>query len=65
MANSTLEDNSLEAWSDTMDAATKAVLSIAQAILTNMLYGGHLLRSNRDVEPESFNGSRDKAKQFV
>ena len=48
-----------------MDAATKAMLSIAQAILTNMLSGGHLPRGTRAAELESFNRSQDKAEQFV
>ena len=65
MANNALKDSALEIQSNSTDATAKAVLSIAQAILTNLPSRGHSLRSTRAAEPESFTGSRDKAKQFV
>ena len=48
-----------------MDAATKAPLLVVQAILSNMPTRGHLPRNTKAAKPESFDGSRDKAKQFV
>jgi len=39
MANNALEDCALEAQSDAMDAASKAVSSVVQVILTNMQLG--------------------------
>jgi len=65
-ANNALEDHALEAQGDVTDAATKAVLSIAQAILTNMLAmtGSCLSRNARAAKMEIFYGSRDKAKKF-
>jgi len=43
----------------------KAVSAIVQAILMIMLTGSHLSRSARAAEPERFDGSRDKAEQFI
>jgi len=62
-----LKDHALEAQSDITNVATKATSSVAQAILTNMLttMGSHLLRSAKVAKPESFDGNRDKTKQFV
>jgi len=48
-----------------LDAVAKAALAIAQAILMNMPTRSHLSRGAREAELESFDGSRDKAKQFV
>ena len=42
-----------------------AALAIAQAILMNMLTRSHSSRGARAAELESFDGSRDKAEQFV
>jgi len=66
MPNNVLEDHALEAQGDVTNAATKAVSSIAQAILTNIpvATGSCLSRNTRPAEPESFDGSRDKAEQF-
>ena len=55
----------MDTQTNVSEAAVKAMLAIAQAILTNMLTGSHLPRGTRAAEPESFNGSRDKAEQFV
>src|SRR5882724_11412883 len=66
-ANNVLKDHALETQCNVTDAAAKAALSVTQAILTNMLamIRGCSLRNAKAAEPESFNGSRDKAKQFV
>ena len=45
--------------------AAKATLAVAHAILMNMPTGSHLLRGASAAEPESFDGSRDKAEQFI
>jgi len=60
MANNTLKDHAIDAQND-----VKATLSVAQAILANMLTGGHSSQSTKAAEPESFNGSRDKTKQYL
>src|SRR5467141_2844235 len=65
LANNILEDRTMEAQTNISDAAAKAMSAIAQAILMNMLMGSHLPRGARAAELESFNGSRDKAEQFV
>src|SRR6267142_2497679 len=65
-ANNVLEDHAMDTQTDVSDAAAKAASAVAWAILTNMLMmGSHLPRGARAAEPESFDGSRDKAKQFV
>jgi len=48
-----------------MDAAIKAMSSVAQAILSSMPIGGHSLRGTKSDKPESFDRSREKAEQFV
>src|SRR5882724_6681341 len=48
-----------------MDTAAKATSAIAQAILTNMPTGSHLSRGVKVADLECFNGSRDKAEQFL
>jgi len=55
----------MEAQTNILDAAAKAALAIAQAILMNMSTGNHSSRGARALEPESFDGSRDKVEQFV
>ena len=62
-----LEDPSLEAQGDVTTAAAKATSSVAQVITTNMqaMTRSCSSRNARAAEPESFEGSRDKAKQFV
>src|SRR5882724_5852496 len=55
----------MEAQSNIMDAAAKATSAIAQAILTNMPTGSHLSRGVKVADLECFNGSRDKAEQFL
>jgi len=55
----------METQTDLSDAVAKAKLAIAQAILMNMPTGSHLSRGARAAKPESFDGSRDKAEQFV
>jgi len=65
MTNNTLHIQTLEAQSDITDAATKATSAIAQAILTNMPTGSHLSRGIKAADPECFNGSREKAEQFI
>ena len=64
-ANNALEDHTMEAQTNVLDAVAKAVSAVAQAILTNMLTGSHLSRGARAAELESFDGSWDKAEQFV
>jgi len=41
------------------------ISNVAQAILTNILTGSCSSRSIKAVESQSFNGSRDKAEQFI
>src|SRR5882724_12456447 len=48
-----------------MDAAAKAASAVVQAILTNMPTGSHSPRGVKAADPEYFNGSRDKAEQFI
>ena len=66
-ANNALEEWAQETQSNIMDSAAKAVLSVVQAIFSNMLMltGSHLLKSARSAELESFNGSKYKTKQFI
>ena len=63
-ANKALEYHALEAQSVVTDAATKAMSTVSQAILTNMLAttGNHSSRSAKAAELESFDGNRDKTK---
>src|SRR5882724_3308229 len=63
--NNALHDQTLEAQSNIMDAAAKVTSAITQAILTNMPTGSHSSRGIKVANPECFNGSRDKAEQFV
>ena len=67
LANNTLEDHALEAQGDVTNTAAKAMLSIAHVILTNIpaATGSRSLRNTQVAEPESFNGNRYKAKQFI
>jgi len=65
MTKNALHNQTLEAQSDIMDAATKAASAVVQAILTNIPTGSHLSRCVKVVNPECFDGSRDKAEQFV
>ena len=55
----------MEAQTNVSDAAVKAVLAVARGVLTNMLNGSHLSRCARAAKPESLDGSRDKAEQFI
>jgi len=55
----------MEAQTHILDSEAKATLTIAQAILMNMPTRSHSSRGTRVAEPESFNGSRDKAEQFI
>jgi len=65
MTNNALHDRTLEAQSDIMDTATKAALAIVQAILTNTPTRSHLSRGIKAADLECFDGSRDKAEQFI
>ena len=60
-----LKDCAMEAKTDISDAVTKTTLAVVQAILMNMLTGSHSSRGARVAELESFDGSRDKAEQFI
>jgi len=64
-ANNILEYHAMESQGDTTDAATKAMSLVVQAILSNIPTGGHSPRRAKAAKPESFNGSRDKAKEFI
>ena len=55
----------MQAQYDVTDAAMKATLAVAQAILGNTPVVSHLSWSTKAAEPESFDGSRDKMEQFV
>ena len=55
----------MDAQTDVSDAAAKATSAIVQVILMNILMGSHSPRGARAAEPESFDGSRDKAEQFI
>jgi len=55
----------MEAQTNLLDSAAKAVSAIVQAILMNMLTGSHSSRGAISAEPESFDGIRDKAEQLV
>src|SRR5882724_1030177 len=48
-----------------MDTAAKAASAIAQAIMTNTPTGSHSSRGVKAADPECFDGSRDKAEQFI
>ena len=66
MANSALEDCEMDTQRDVSNVATRAMCSVAQTILMNLLTGSHLSWSAKAAEPESFDRrSRDKTKQFV
>jgi len=65
MANNALKVHALEAHGDVTDAATKVMSAVAEAILMNMPSGSQSSRSAKAAKPESFNGSQDKAKQFI
>jgi len=65
MANNVLEDCALEAQGNATDAVIKATLLVVQTIFSNMPTGGHSLRNTKAAKPEHFNGSRDKAEQFI
>src|SRR5467141_1063090 len=64
-ANNALKDHTIEAQTNISDAAAKATLAIAQAILMNMLTGSHSSRGTIETKPERFDGSRDKSENFV
>src|SRR5882672_6834599 len=64
-ANNVLKDCTMEAQTDVADATAKAMSAIPQAILKNMPTGSHSSRGAKAAEPVSFDGSRDKAEQFV
>src|SRR5882672_3828 len=64
-ANNALEDRAMDAQTDVSDAAAKATLAIAQAILLNMPMTSHPPRGAKAAELETFDGSRDKEEQFV
>ena len=64
-ANNALEDCGMEAQTDILDAVAKAVSATVQAILTNMPTGSHSSRGARAAKLESFDGSKDKAEQFI
>jgi len=63
--NNALEDCAIEAQTNVSDAVAKATSTVAQAILMNMPTGSHLSRGARAAVLEIFDGSRDKAEQFV
>jgi len=63
-ANNALEDGTMEAQTDILDAAAKAASAIAQAILMNMQGATHP-EVPEQPELEIFDGSRDKAEQFI
>src|SRR5882672_4851455 len=63
--NNALEDRAMDAQTDVSDAAAKAALAVAQAILSNMPTMSHSPRGAKAAEPETFNRSRDKAEQFI
>jgi len=65
MTNNALHDQTLEAQSDITDAATKATSALEQAILTNIPTRSHSSRGIKAANLECFDGSRDKAEQFV
>jgi len=64
-ANNPLEDHAMEAKTNVSYTEAKATLAIVQAILMTMPTGSHFPRGSRAAKPESCDGSRDKAKQFV
>jgi len=64
-ANNALEDRAMDAQTDISDAAAKAASAVAQAILSNMPTTSHSPRGAKAAEPETFDGSRDRAEQFV
>src|SRR5882724_3214091 len=64
-ANNVLEDHAMKAQTNILDAAAKAALAVVQAIMMNMPAGSHSSRGARAGEAKSFDGSRDKAKQFI
>ena len=65
-ANNVLKDCAMDTQTDVSDAAAKAMSVIALATLMNMpMTGSNLPRGARAAQLESFDGSRDKAEQFV
>jgi len=58
-------DHTIETQTDVSDAAAKATSAIVQVILMNMPMGSHSPRGARAAKLESFDGSRDKAEQFI
>ena len=64
-ANNALEDRAMDTQTDVSDTAAKAASAVAQAILSNMPMTSHSPRGAKAAELETFDGSRDKAEQFV
>ena len=65
LANNVLKDHAMDTQTNISDAAAKAMLAIAQVILMNMLTRSHSPRDAGAAEPKSFNGTMDKAEQFI
>jgi len=65
ITDNTLEDCAMKAQSNILEAATKAALAVAQAILMNMPTGSHLAKSAQVPELESFDGRGGKSEQLV
>ena len=57
----------LDALDDVANAASQAALAVALTILTNVqvLTGGQQMRNAKAADPETFDKSREKTKQFV
>jgi len=64
-ANNALMNCIMEALTNVLDAAAKAALAIAQAIMMNMLTSSHLSRGASADKLEIFDGKRDKAEHFI
>src|SRR5882724_6279085 len=66
-ANNKLQTRVMDTPDDVANVASQAVLAVAQTILTNthVPTGGQSLRNAKAANPEAFNRSRGKTKQFV
>src|SRR5882724_13477450 len=65
-ANNDLQTQMLDAPDDIANAASQAVSAVAQMILTNIQAPtrGQLMRNAKAANPETFDGSQEKTKQF-
>src|SRR5882724_8890971 len=61
-ANNDLQTQMLDASDDVANAASQATSAVARTILTNAQV---LMRNAKAADPETFDGSQEKTKQFI